>query len=172
MKKVIIICLLVCAGTAVHAQFQLSRLTIGGGLGMQFGDYTVVNFSPQVGYNFTNYFNAGAGINYTYYSRKYDDSDWRKQTNSYFGFNVYGKLYPLPFLVLMVQPELNRMWRTVELRGAGGKLKENEIVPSCLVGAGLRMGPVTAMIQYDVAQDDNSPYSNKIFYSVGYTFSF
>lgn len=170
MKKVFVFLFFIITGISVtQAQFQLSRLTFGGGVGLQFGDYTLVNIAPQVGYDFNKYLNAGAGFTYTYYNDKYDG--W-KDKSSYLGFNVYGKIYPIPYVVLLVQPEINRMWRSVENRVTHNKTKNEEFVPVLLVGGGVRLGPMTAMIQYDVAQDDNSPYGNRLFYSVGYTFNF
>jgi len=170
MKKIVVLLLFIVTGiTTINAQFQVSRLTFGGGLGVQFGDYTLVNIAPQVGYDFNKYLNAGAGFTYTYFNDKYDG--W-KQTNNYLGFNVYGKVYPIPYIVLLVQPEINRMWQTIENRANRNKTKKEEFVPVFLVGGGVRLGPITAMIQYDVAQDDNSPYGNRLFYSLGYTFSF
>lgn len=169
MKKVVLFVFFIIIGFAANAQFQLNKLSVSGGLGLQFGDYTVVNVAPQVGYNFTNYLNAGAGFTYTYYKEKYNQL---KQTNSYFGLNLYGKLYPIPYVVLMVQPELNRMWQTVKDIRTGISEKTEEVVPVCLVGGGVRFGPMTLMLQYDLAQDKYSPYGNRIFYSVGYTFGF
>lgn len=138
---------------------------------MQFGDYTVVSFSPQIGYNFNRYLNAGAGVNYSYYSEKYGGNQW-KQTNNYFGFNLYARVYPLSFLVLQIQPEVYRAWETVEYRPTGEKSKTDKIVPAFLVGGGIRLGSVMAMIQYDIAQNSRSPYGDRLIYSVGYTFSF
>jgi len=171
MKKYLLSLGLLIATLTVHAQFNPDRLTFGGGLGLQFGDYTVVNIAPQVGYNFSSYVNAGAGFTYTYYKQKYDHSSL-KQTNNYLGFNLYGTFYPIPYIVLKVQPEINRMWQKSEERLSGYTEKTEEFIFVCLVGGGLRLGPVTAMIQYDVAQNKYSPYGDKIFYSVGYTFSF
>ena len=151
--------------------FDASKLTFGGGIGLQFGDYTLVNIAPQVGYDFSKMFNAGVGLTYTYWKDSYYDRSIRyKESSSYFGFNVYGRFYPIDYIVLMAQPEINRMWRTVKY--GNEKSSESKFVPAVLVGAGLRLGPVTAMIQYDVVQDDNTPYGDNIFYSVGYTFSF
>lgn len=173
MKKIVIGLILVCCGiSAGSAQaFDRSRLEVGGNLGLQFGSYTLVNVAPQVGYRLTPYFTAGVGASYTYYKddiylqgREYD------YRSNYFGMNVFGRFYPVQYVVLSVQPEANRMWRSID--GQGGKIKTNEFVPSVLIGGGVRFGPVTAMIQYDVIQDDNSPYSDNIFYSIGYTFGF
>lgn len=170
MKKIIFTCLLlISVGMVSHAQFQMSRVTFGGGVGLQFGDYTLVNIAPQVGYDVTKYLNMGAGFTYTRYSDKYDNY---KLTNDYLGFNIYGRVYPLPFLVFQLQPEVNRMWQTLKYRPTGEKVTEEKFVPVCLIGGGVRLGAITAMIQYDLAQNSNSPYGDKLFYSVGYTFSF
>lgn len=171
MKKVLFFLFFICFIFSADAQFNPSRITVGGGLGLQFGDYAVVNIAPQVGYNLTNSLNVGAGINYSYYSRKYGNKEW-KQTNNYFGMNLYARLYPVSFLVLKIQPEVNRMWRTTKHLPTGEKEETEKVVPSFLVGGGLRIGPMTAMIQYDVAQNSHSPYGDKLFYSLGYTFNF
>ncbi len=172
MKKILLLFIsLVWLTSAINAQFNSSKLTFGGGLGLQFGDYTLINISPQVGYNITNFLNVGAGISYIHYSEKYDH-DFYKQKNNYLGLNIYSRIYPIPYIVLMVQPEINRMWRTIENRTTHHKVKDDELIPVCLVGGGVRLGPITAMIQYDVVQNNNSPYGNRLFYSVGYTFGF
>lgn len=171
--RYLLIMMLSCAGLfSSYAQtFDRSKLEIGGGLGLQFGDYTVINVSPQVGYRLSPYFTAGAGFSYTYYKDDYQLGRHTYDYNaSYFGMNLFGRFYPIQYLVLSVQPEASRMWRTYDT--SNGKEKETKFVPSVLLGGGVRLGPVTAMIKYDVIQDKNSPYSSKIFYSVGYTFSF
>lgn len=50
--------------------FDWSRVTIGGGLGMTFGDYTVIEVAPNVGYYLTDNILVGVGANYTYYNDK------------------------------------------------------------------------------------------------------
>lgn len=52
--------------------FDISKVTVGGAFGMQFGNYTMITIAPQIGYNFTNYLNAGAGISYSFYKDKYN----------------------------------------------------------------------------------------------------
>lgn len=153
------------------SSFDINNLTFGGGFGLQFGDYTAINISPQIGYNFSQYINAGAGFSYSYYREKYDH-DNLKRNNHYLGFNVYSRIYPVPYLVLMVQPEMDRMWRTDKISSTGQTFKDEKFIPVCLVGGGLRLGSVTAMIQYDVAQNKYSPYGNNVFYSIGYSFGF
>lgn len=148
-------------------QFDKSKLSIGGNLGLQFGDYTVVNVSPQVGYDFSKYLTAGAGFGYTYLKESHYNTKW---TNSYLSFNLFGRFYPIDFLVIGIQPEISRMWQTVKVNGMG--YSETKFVPSFLVGGGVRYGGVIAMIQYDVIQDDYSPYGDNLVYTIGYTFNF
>lgn len=159
--------------TNAHSQqykkqgFDKSKLEFGGSLGLQFGDYTGVHISPQVGYNFSNYLSAGAGIGYSYYGKDKYGVDIAEHFAS---FNLYGNIYPVKFIVLSVKPEISRMWQTTKYRGE--KSTYTKFVPSVVVGGGLRFGPLMAQIKYDVVQDNYSPYGSGIFYSVGYTFDY
>lgn len=148
--------------------FDPSKLSFGGNFSLQFGNYTVIGISPQVGYDFSKYFTAGAGLGYTYFKSKEYDYKWN---SSYLSFDLFGRFYPTDFLVLSVQPEISRMWQNITYN-RDEKISETAFVPSFLVGGGLRLRGMIAMIQYDVVQDKNSPYGNNIFYSVGYTFRF
>ncbi|WP_163266229.1 hypothetical protein [Dysgonomonas sp. 216] len=154
--------------------FDKSKLTFGGQLGAHFGDYTLINIAPQVGYNFSQYFNAGLGFTYTHWNEKYYlNSEKYKEINNFFGFNVYGRFYPISNIVLMVQPEINRVWQKIKDDNRDTTIEKDEtFVPACVVGAGLRLGPISAMLQYDVVQHDKTPYGRNIFYSMGYTFNF
>jgi len=189
MKKILFFIILVSSSIFTYAQnyygtekavtvgsaigFDKSKLTFGGGFGMQFGNYTLISFAPQVGYNFSRLFNAGMGLSYTFYKDDFyvDAAKWDEKRH-YFGLNAYGRLYPVEYLVVSVQPEITRMWRTLEPKSSQGKISENKFVPSVVVGAGVRLGPITAMLQYDLVQNDYSPYGDRIFYSVGYVWSF
>ena len=151
--------------------FDPNKISYGGGIGLQFGDYTLINIAPQVGYNFSNKFNAGLGFSYAYIKDEYwsDYSKW-KEKNSYLGFNLYARLFPTRFTVLAVQPEINRMWRSFENMDSGEKYKDEKLIPSFVVGGGLRLGTLSFMLKYDLIQNNNSPYGTNIFYSVGFNF--
>src|SRR5574337_562775 len=84
MKKLFLLVLLVTAiGKLSYAQnedrpekkkgFDKSKLFYGGNFGMTFGDYTLINVSPQIGYRFNEYLAAGTGINFQYISLKERD---------------------------------------------------------------------------------------------------
>ncbi len=148
-------------------KFDKSKLTFGGNFGLQFGDYTVINVAPQVGYNFTKYFSLGTGLGYTYYKEDYGVGEYSRH---YLSYNIYGRIYPLQTFVIGVQPEISRMWEKETI--GRNTYDNNEFVPSVLVGIGFRYSGMIAMLQYDVIQNKNTPYGNSIFYSVGYGFNF
>lgn len=148
-------------------KFDKTKLTFGGNFGLQFGDYTVVNIAPQVGYNFSKYFSLGTGLGYTYYKENYGIGEYSRH---YVSYNVYGRIYPLQMLVIGVQPEISRMWEKETV--GRDSYNNNEVVPSLLVGVGLRYSGMIAMLQYDVIQNKHTPYGSSIFYSVGYGFNF
>lgn len=145
-----------------RSKFDSRKLEFGGDLGLQFGNYKVVNVSPQVGYRFSNYISAGAGMGYTYYS---SDSHYYEH---FLGFNLYSNFYPTNFLILSIRPEISRMWLYQSLEG--GSKREEKFVPSVVLGGGVRFGRVIAQVKYDVVQNTYSPYGNRLFYSVGFSF--
>ncbi|MDR2953938.1 MAG: hypothetical protein LBV43_02530 [Prevotella sp.] len=150
------------------SSFDPSKLSFGGSFSLQLGSYTMIGISPQVGYDFSKYFTAGAGLGYTYFKNKFYDGKW---SSSYLSFDLFGRFYPIEYLVIGIQPEISRMWQSITYYD-GEKYDESKFVPSFLVGGGFRLGGMTAMIQYDVVQDKDSPYGNSLFYSIGYTFRF
>jgi hypothetical protein len=151
------------SATAKKSWFDKSRITYGGALGASFGNqYSVVQIAPQVGYNFTKYFNAGVGLQYAYYGIKYDNE---RYSYNYLGFNMYGRVTIANYFMAMVQPEINRVWWSDNYGNDGTAL-----VPTLILGAGVRFGNVFMMLQYDVVQNKYSPYGSNIFYSIGVVF--
>lgn len=176
MKKILCVLLFLLLAVASYSQysannsksgFDISKLSIGGHFNMQFGNYTAIGISPQVGYDFSKYFTAGAGLGYTYFKNNEYDYKW---TRSYLSFNTFGRFYPVENIVFGIQPEISRMWETFKNRG--NNVKDERFLATVLIGGGIRYAGVIAMIQYDVIQDEYSPYGEKLFYSVGYTFNF
>lgn len=159
--------------TSQATAFDMGKLTFGGGIGLQFGDYTLLNFAPQIGYSVTERLNTGLGFSYTYFRDSYNINGVRwKETRSYLGFNLYARYYPIENLVLLAQPDINRMWQSFDKNVGAQQSSKSKFVPALLLGAGLRYGHVEALLQYDVVQDDYSPYGKNIFYSVGYIWNF
>ena len=185
--KSILTVFLLMASLAVCAQeekaaptkgFDPSRVFFGGNFGMSFGDYTFINITPQVGYQFNQYLAAGAGIGfigtgYTY--RDFNGNKLYKDTYNSAGINVFGRVYPFPFLFVSAQPEFNYTWGKTKFYNGQSEVKlDGEFVPVLLVGAGAVIpagrGSFIASLQYNVIQNNRSVYGERPFLSFGYNF--
>lgn len=160
--------------------FDKSKLFFGGNFGLSFGDYTLANVSPQLGYRFNRYLAAGAGVNFIYSSIKYRDFNGNSNFKAAYGvtgLNIFGRVYPIEQILLQVQPEMNYTWGKYKYydnrpdEKIGGKM-----VPSLLLGGGAAIpagrGSFIAMVQFDVLNNARSPYGNKPIYNFGYNIGF
>src|SRR2546423_8304705 len=116
MKKASFLVLIVFSALSLFAQegtdekgFQKDKLFVGGNFGLTFGDYTLINITPLVGYRFNHWSAAGIGLNAQYLSVKerYNGEVYRKTSQGVVGLNVFGRLYPIQQLMIQVQPEFN-----------------------------------------------------------------
>jgi len=192
MKKILMLLLVaICVCQAVSAQedaplekrgFDRSRLFGGGNFALNFGNITIINVSPQLGYRFSRYLAAGVGVNAQYSSFKtinaYDGATFSRENYGVGGVNVFGRFYPIEHIILQVQPEANYVWGKIKYYNPAEQLKlSGKIVPSLLLGAGGAIpmggsGAFIAMAQYDILQSDRTPYGDKIFFNFGYNFGF
>lgn len=159
--------------------FDKSKLFFGGNFGLGFGSNTSsIIVSPQVGYRFNTHFAAGAGVNFNYYSYKtyYSGGLEAKTTFGYTGLNIFGRVYPIPYILLQAQPELNYSWGSIKYSdNAPTEKLRGQFVPSLLLGGGAAIptggnGALLLMLQYDVLQESRSPYGSKAFFTMGYNF--
>lgn len=185
-RKILLAIFLLLISHALFAQstaapakkgFDKERLFTGGELGLSFGDYTYINVSPLLGYRFSDLLAAGININAQYNSFKYYfvSSLDHKEHYGVYGAGVFGRIYPLQWLFLHVQPEYNFQRgkyiypdHTESFQGSA---------PSLLVGAGIaqqsgRNMSVTLMVLYDVLQEKLSPYGNRAIFKAGVNFGF
>jgi hypothetical protein len=183
---VVSLCCLLITGMAAaqdepgNKGFDKSRLFIGGSLGLSFGDYTIINVSPQVGYRFTEHFAAGAGVNYIYYNYKYyaaDGSLYERDTYSYVGMNIFGRAYPIRQFFVQAQPELNYVWGSQRNYPYNVESKlPSQFVPSLLLGGGAAIpagsGAITISVMYDVLQNSLSPYYHQAVFGFGFALGF
>jgi hypothetical protein len=190
IKKCLLILLLSSSALGVFAQnepveeepkkgFDPEKLFFGGTFGASFGSYTFVNVSPQVGYRFSRFFAAGTGINFIYSSSKYDygnpNLDYKNEYGVV-GLNIFGRIYPVEFLIIQAQPEMNYTWGKVKFYdGTPDQKLDGKFVPALLVGGGAAIpiggkGAMTVMLQYDLIQDVRSPYGTSPFLSIGFSF--
>ena len=140
--------------------FDKRKLRYGANIGLSFSrNYSAFNFGPQVGYQLSNRFMAGVGIKYYYNKvRAFQYNEAYLYKNNLLGANLFGYLYPMRFLTLFAQPEINHLWSNLTHEKTGEVTKSSGFVPSFLVGGGLRLGNSHITLNYDLAQHTNSPY--------------
>ncbi len=197
MRNLLILLTAVLMSSFVHAQrtypddrispterpdrkFDPKKLVFGGNLGLSFGDFTFVNLSPQVGYQFSDFITAGAGVNYVATSiktRSFNTGDELFRENyGYAGLNLFARVFPVDFLFVSLQPEMNYSWGKIKFKdGRPDQQLESSWIPSFLVGAGAVLGGsggrgMLLSVQYDLAQDPRSPYGTRAFINIGYAF--
>ena len=159
--------------------FDKSKLFFGGNFGLGFGsNSTLVNVSPQIGYRFNQYLAAGVGVTFLYSSYHYTYTvPEYKENYGVAGLNIFGRVYPIEYVFLQLQPELNYNWGKFKFyNGMADQKLDGKIVPSLLGGAGAAIpagrGAFIVMIQYDLLQNDRTPYGNRAFYNFGYNIGF
>ena len=89
-------------GASKKGGFDWSKVTIGGGLGLQFGGNTVISVAPTLGYYVTENFVVGFGLNYTY---EKNTIFFPAYTASTYGGNVYAQ-YLFSNMPLIAHAEL------------------------------------------------------------------
>lgn len=158
--------------------FDKSKLFFGGNFGVSFGNSTFINVSPQVGYRFNSWLAAGAGVNFVYssflYYDYYGNKDYRWNYGSG-GLNIFGRVYPVQFAFIQLQPEYNYTWGKEKYYNPEFEQKlDPKFVPTLLAGVGAAIpagrGAVVLMLQYDLIQDARSPYGRNPFFSIGVNF--
>ena len=155
-----------------NSSFDARKLRYGINFGLNFSsNYSLFRLAPQVGYQFNQYVLAGVGVSY-YYSktRLYHEEERVTHSNNSIGANTFAYLYPMRMIAISAQPEVNYIWSSLNGDSSGQYNKQNVLVPSFVIGAGLRLGRAHAMLYYDLVQDVNSPYSSGLFYGVSVYF--
>lgn len=149
-----------------------SRLFFGGNLGLQFGNMTLVDVSPLIGYRLTENVDVGISLTYKYYKVsdyfQYGNTTFDLEANILGGgiFTRYNFTENLFAHVEIEYLNFNQVNYTIYNNGI---VKENENVgiTSIFVGGGYKqpMGEnafVTIMVLYNLNETMNSPYSNPI----------
>jgi hypothetical protein len=158
--------------------FDKSRLFFGGNFGLSFGTYTFINVTPQVGYHLSNYFAVGTGINFIYSSTKYYYTNYdTKYEYGAVGLNIFGRFYPIQYIMLQAQPELNYVWgKQTYSDGIPSSKLPSRFVHSLLLGGGVIIpagrGSLVASLLYDVIQDYESPYYGFPVFGLGFNIGF
>jgi hypothetical protein len=163
-------------------KFDPNKLIFGGDVGFGISrDYWTAGGSPQVGYKLTDRLHIGAGIGYRYarsdkdYYTHTDNgevSSWQTKKSRYtensVSLNLFAHYYPWQKLLLSVKPEIMRTWYKETL--AENTFAANQVVPALIVGGGLYLNPVILQLNYELIHHKYSPYSDNIFFSIGFMF--
>lgn len=146
------------------SMFDRKKLRFGADLGLSISrNYTRLGIGPQIGYQLNQYLLVGAGIKY-YYTRAATTSYEIK--SNLVGANLFGYLYPTRFFTLFAQPELNYIHSSMRYKSNGNKESSRGIVPSLVVGGGLRIGRSHITLNYDLVQHVNSPHPEGFYLGV------
>lgn len=145
--------------------FDKSKLRFGANLGLSIShNYTNLGLGPQIGYQFNQHFMAGAGIKYYYTKARTSEYEIK---NNLLGANVFGYVYPVNFIALFAQPEINYIWSSLTPRNtAQEKISTSGLVPSLVVGAGFRLGRSHITLNYDLVQHTNSPHPDGFYLGI------
>ncbi|APD06434.1 hypothetical protein UJ101_00902 [Flavobacteriaceae bacterium UJ101] len=150
MKKIVGLFFLM--GTFMFSQ---SKVQIGGGLGLGFGDQTTIEIAPNVAYRILPNVDVGVEANYTY------NKDDNFKQNAY-GGGVFARPYFGNFFGYGSY-KINQVNTDIDLIG-GGTREDDRTVDELWLGGGYRtnLGGVTmyAGAMYDVLHNDDSLYSS------------
>ena len=151
------------SGNINNLTFDRSKLRFGANIGLSLSsNYTHLGIGPQIGYDFNQYFMAGAGVRYNHLKSKL--SEYERSSNL-LGLNLFGYVYPVRFITMFVQPEINYIWSNIKYN-QGDTVSSSGFAPSLVMGAGLRLGYTHVTINYDLIQHRRSPHPAGYFFGV------
>jgi hypothetical protein len=144
------------------------NLFLGGSLNLEFSGYDFnVGGAPEIGYSLNNWLDAGILVNLNYSSERADPGGYynpnvRSRSFNY-GVGAFGRVYPLPFLFLAVQPEYNWIDFNQKDMSTGITYTASTQATSMLLGIGYGQrvvghGSFYIALMFDALEDKNSPY--------------
>jgi hypothetical protein len=188
MKKIIVAaCLLIVASHAMaqlnnhyHSNqdnyvdpdnfgFNKQSLFIGGTLGLGGSGYDLsAGISPEIGFTVKQWLDVAALLNIDYYSERPDptlfyNNNTRTRSINY-GVGAFARLYPIRFLFVQVEPELNFVNTNYKYFGSPvSTYSSNAQAPSLLLGAGYCQriagrSNFYIAVMFDALNNPNSPY--------------
>ncbi len=152
------------ADPSPRGKFRKDNIFLGTGLNLGFANSSFnVGLNPEVGYSVTRWLDAGLAFNFNYFSQNASDYYQYRTRNFNYGAGPFLRLWPINFLYVQVQPELN--WTAGSRKDVllGNTEKYNTNSGSLLVGIGYGTKILGSHYSYfslmlDVLQDRNSPY--------------
>jgi hypothetical protein len=141
----------------------LDKMYIGGNVGLQFGQDTYAEFSPLVGYKFTDKISGGIGAVYQYYHLR--NTYYDLETNVY-GGRLFGRYMFTDYLFGHAEYEY------LNLEAFDFKRRRVD-VSSLLAGAGFiqhisENSGIVALVLYNFTESTYTPYSSPIIFRIGF----
>jgi hypothetical protein len=130
------------AHTANNFGFNRQSLFVGGTLGVGATDYSFnAGLFPEIGFTVKEWLDVGALLNINYYSERPDPSyyyNYNTRTRSFnYGAGAFARVYPLNFLFVQVEPEVNFISTNYKYDGSPvSTYSTTNSAPSLLLGAG------------------------------------
>jgi len=146
--------------------FKKEHLFIGGNLGLGLGSYSFnAGISPELGYSFTQWLDAGVLLNLNYTSVRADpyyNGNIRQRSFNY-GAGAFARFYPLSFLFLQVGPEYNWIHYNFKNLNDGSSISATTKAMSFLAGIGYGQRIVgrssfRVALMIDLLNNPQSPY--------------
>lgn len=177
MKKLLSTTMLAAFSFALFAQsetdteakeggFKKENLFTGGNVNISFfSGGTVLGATPQLGYAFTNWLNAGISTGYTYISQR-DNIYNTKLRQSIIAPGAFARIFPLDFLFITAHYEHNFL-RLKSIYADGSSFIYKDDVNTLLAGLGYtngRQGKNSPYyyfsVSFDILNRPNSPYND------------
>jgi hypothetical protein len=150
------------------------RLVFGGGFGLQFGNVTLLDLSPTIGYRLSDQLTLGTGISYKYnhikdYTVDPNTGSWYDYASNVYGGSIWARYYVLQNIFAHAEIEQLRInYRYTSFSAQQPvRVKDGVDVTSVLVGAGYRQplgGRVffNILVLFNLNEGNYTPYNNPI----------
>jgi hypothetical protein len=150
------------------------RLFYGGSLGLQFGNLTLIDVSPMIGYKITPKVGVGVSPTYKYYGYKYNYGGYSiNEKANIFGGSIFGRVIIYQNFFAHAEYEYLTYKMKDEQYSADAVKKDFQ---SLLVGAGYRE-PIAdnafmyLLVLWNLNETIDSPYTNPVLragFSIGF----
>jgi len=163
-KQLLLISLLTFLSIQTYAQGGSSfgdRLVFGGNFGLQFGDVTIVEISPNVGYLLEDWWLAGVGAKYIYIKYNYDNFNYKSNV---YGGSVFNQFYILQSLIAHAELEVLNLDTYNDILDEVG---DRTTITNFYVGGGARLPAggnsfFSILVLWNLNETRYSPYSNPL----------
>jgi len=164
------------SGDDYNKGFKKENVFLGGSISLGFGTGNFgIGANPEIGYSFSQWLDAGVAFNINYNSQRYYDAytgdDIGKVSSFNYGGGVFVRAYPVNFLFVQLQPEVNWINYNTKDFSTNIHLKSKVNAPSLIGGIGYSQRIVTQgsyflMIGLDLLDNENSPYRDSYNHAV------